>query len=156
MLTPRQRRAALALATGATFEAAAGEAGVTARTLRTWRELPDFRAAVEVETAAILDVHRQGILALLVSARERVAGAIGAGGDHAADLAVRVLSTSHLAAFAGGAPPGATRVEHEGLPAGFAPPPVEITIKGVQVFEDDPGDTGPGGALPPEETAALP
>lgn len=41
-------------------------------------------------------------------------------------------------------------LEHGGALTAGPPPPVEITIKGVQEIADDEGDPGPGGALPPE------
>ena len=46
--------------------------------------------------------------------------------------------------------PNVSKLEHSGaIDTGGPPPPVEIRLKGVRTFDDDPGDTGPGGPLPP-------
>ena len=48
-LKPAQERALLALLAGKTFEAVAAEVGVDRSTLRRWRALPTFQAAMDAE-----------------------------------------------------------------------------------------------------------
>ena len=120
-LTHRQRRAAVALAGGATIAATAAELGLSERTVRRWRARADFREALELEAVRILEDHRAAVRGLLVEAREAARSAITAGGPRGAALAVRVLGMAHLAAFVGGAESGAARIEHSGSIAGTSP-----------------------------------
>jgi len=53
-LSPRQRRAILALLTSKTMEEASQAVGVTSRTLRRWLDLPEFRRALNEAEGDIL------------------------------------------------------------------------------------------------------
>ena len=78
---PRKRRAASALAAGGTIEAAAGTAGVTARTVRRWRDGDEtFQALLADETHAGVDRLR--------SARDRLVDEL----DRVIDTLVALLT----------------------------------------------------------------
>jgi len=121
-LTARQRRAVEVLLSGATATATAKAVGVRRQTISEWRKLPAFRAALDAGVAALVAEARTETAAMLTEARRVVREALAAG-----DVAVasRLLTAPHLAAFAGGADPGSTRIEHSGA---VAVPPLTVRI----------------------------
>lgn len=116
-LTPKQDRAVGLLLAGKSGTEAAAEVGVRRETVSRWRKLPAFAAALAEGRAALVEYRREVTAALIDDSLRVVREAVG-GGD--VPTAARVILAPHLAPFAGGAEPGATRVEHSGnvsLPA---------------------------------------
>ena len=109
-LTPRQRRAALALASGASGKDAAVVAGVTDRTLRRWQTFPTFEAAVDAAIEEIVAEHRGAVRSLILKARSHVTARLDdltVGGADKDKIALAILRDVALAAFGiGNAGPG--------------------------------------------------
>ena len=111
-LNRKQRQAARAMASGLTSKEAASLVGVSDRSLRNWRQLPQFGEAVWQHANDILDEHRAGLAKTLRKAREVVDDALAAGD---ANIAARILTVPHLASFGfGNSPPGTTEHSHTG------------------------------------------
>ena len=68
-MTPKQRRAAEALATGATVDAASLAAGVTTRTLHRWRCEASFGAAVRAMASEATTAHQRALTGELAACR---------------------------------------------------------------------------------------
>lgn len=136
-LSPRQARAAVALAGGATQAAAAKAAGVAAKTVQRWAADEVFRERVRAEGRNLIAAQRRGIRALLVRARQVVADlldeeALTVGQARRGNLAMRALTVAHLASYAfGDGGPGVERHEHD-IEAEVEPGPVLLR----------PGDDG--------------
>ena len=128
-LTPRQRTAALALAFGASGVDAAAAAGVSDRTLRRWRDLPDFELAIEDGTDALLADHRLGAAALVRDSvarlRDRLADPLAPAGARDR-IAAGIVRDAALAAFAlGGGRAGEARLD-VAMPDRVLPPVLVI------------------------------
>ncbi len=68
-LTPKQTQAVAALLTGATCQEVATSLGITDRTLRTWKQLPAFAAALQEARQEILD----GMIGVLLNMTPKAA-----------------------------------------------------------------------------------
>ncbi len=85
-LKPNQQRAVMALAGCKTLDQAAAEAGVSRKTLCTWRRQPTFRAALQqAQGDALADMARQ-----LVGLGEQVTQALKDALDAAQPIGVRL------------------------------------------------------------------
>ena len=89
---------------------AAAVAGVTDRTLRRWRTLPTFEAAVDVAIEEVVAEHRGAVRSLILKARshvtERLADPLVGGADKDR-IALAILRDVALASFGiGNAGPG--------------------------------------------------
>jgi len=92
-LTPKQRRAAEALATGATVDAASLAAGVTPRTLHRWRSEASFMAAVRSLSAEAAAEHQRALTGELTASR---AVMVAARDDPGESWAIRLRAASML------------------------------------------------------------
>ncbi|MFE9391188.1 helix-turn-helix domain-containing protein [Streptomyces sp. NPDC006784] len=92
-------QAALLLARGATTDKAGEAVGVSGRTVRRWREDPDFEAEVQQARRAVLN---EAVAALGAAARDAVATLHAALDEDNASVRVRAASVllSSLPAFA--------------------------------------------------------
>lgn len=96
-LPPRQRRAVDLMLTGQPDTAVAAAVGVRPRTVRRWRKLPAFRAALRAGLVAAAEARAESSSALLAEALRVVAKAVAAGDVRAA---LRVIALPHLAEVA--------------------------------------------------------
>jgi len=92
-LTPKQRRAAEALATGATIERAALTAKVAERTVYRWLELAEFAAAIRHLQAQAAEMHQRALTGELSACR---AVMVAARDDKAASWGVRLKAAAML------------------------------------------------------------
>lgn len=82
-------QAVLLLARGMTTDKAGEAVGASGRTVRRWREDPDFEAAVQAARRALLD---EAVCALGVAARDAIATLHAALTDESANIRVRAAS----------------------------------------------------------------
>jgi hypothetical protein len=93
-LTPKARKAALALAVGATQDQAGREAGVDARTVRAWLARGEFRAEVERLTDDLIEGSIRRKVGLLSKADSRLYKLIDSADERVAVRAAKLVYES--------------------------------------------------------------
>lgn len=126
-LTPRQLQALQHILDGETYTSTAKAIGVDRKTLWRWMQKPEMKAAFNDALEAAQAYERSHIRRLLQAARARSARALANPESKNGDaIAVRLLTSPHLAHFAGGGKPGAEGREHSGALDLNAPVTVEM------------------------------